>query len=83
MNATPPTRVIAVLVGNDIDENNVKTAVQSDGSGVAFDNSVTNYVMISNSTNDPAGPQKDIDYFVTDFTNLADQLTQIASFCDS
>jgi Collagen triple helix repeat (20 copies) len=70
------SRIISVLVGDNIDTNNVITAVQSDGSGIAFDNSVTNYIITTNPTNNPTGPVGPTgpDYYETDFDTLADDL---------
>jgi len=74
------SRVISALIGNNINVDNVKEPIQSDGDGTNFDNSVTNYIVTSNSGNHPDGPQgpNGTDYYVTDFANLTDTLTEIA-----
>jgi len=67
-------RVISVLIGNDIDVANVRTAIQSDNQGLAFSNN-TNAIITSNSTGAVGGPVLNTDYYVTDYSGIEQTLS--------
>ena len=60
-------RVVSILIGDDINVNNVISPISSDGEGVHF---TPNQNFITSDSQNNGTPQLDVDYFQTDIMDL-------------
>jgi len=72
-------RIVSVLIGNNINLNNVNAPIVSDGKGIGF---TGNSNFITSDSEGTGAPQNMIDYFETDFSGLPTVLDDLlATLC--
>ena len=70
------TRIISVLIGNNIDEDNVNQPIVSNGNGIPF---VPSGKFITSDSTNNGSPVENIDYFIADFEDLGEVLEDIVT----
>ena len=69
-------RIVGVLIGDNINVNNLTSPIISDGNGKNFTPN-SNFILSDHGNN--GAPTENVDYFKTDFANLSTVLNDLLS----